>query len=131
MKKEFVPYDIALAMKELGFDDGCIAWYYHEELRYMNLEDDVPVKNNIELTGTYETDKYCYAAPLYQQAFAWFREQGIHSEIEFIGEYRFSITTTKPKNIIASDMIHSDMYDTYEEAQDACLRKLIEIVKNK
>jgi hypothetical protein len=80
MKNEFVPYDIALAMKELGFDDGCIAWYYHEELRYMNLEDDVPVKNNIELTGTYETDKYCYAAPLYQQAFRWLLEEVVNKE---------------------------------------------------
>ena len=30
MKKQFVSYEIALALKELGFDEECIGFYYNE-----------------------------------------------------------------------------------------------------
>jgi hypothetical protein len=27
MEKEFIPYEQALALKELGFDEPCFAWF--------------------------------------------------------------------------------------------------------
>ena len=27
MEKEFVPYELAVKLKELGFDDPCSGWY--------------------------------------------------------------------------------------------------------
>ncbi len=31
MNKEFIPYEQALALKELGFDEPCFAWYVSEK----------------------------------------------------------------------------------------------------
>ena len=32
MKREFVPYELALKLKELGFDGTCFGWYENNEL---------------------------------------------------------------------------------------------------
>jgi hypothetical protein len=71
----------------------------------------------------------CIIAPLYQQAFRWFREK--HNLIGLVdGGYDNS------KNIFTyviwndfRDDIFDDYYSIYEEAELACLKKLIEIAK--
>jgi hypothetical protein len=69
-------------------------------------------------------------APTYQQAFRWFREK--HNLISVVGyhnlwKYSFLIETIEEhKTIIVVDKIN-----TYEEAELECLKKLIEIVKEK
>lgn len=108
MKNEFVPYDIALAMKELGFDEACFGWYSGAGMHTLAIE----TSKNSEgwLLG-----KNC-SAPLYQQAFRWFRDELKDSAFE------------------PYDMVKHYSYNmkvSWEKAQDACLRKLIEIVKEK
>ena len=66
MEKEFIPYEQALALKELGFDEKCCAAYYKKydnEIGYHKVHRDF---NFVALT---------VSAPLYQQAFRWFREK--------------------------------------------------------
>jgi hypothetical protein len=82
--------------------------------------------------NVYLLDKVC-SAPLYQQAFRWFREkynlEGIPQHAEDRLWYKFHISTYLEygkKNIYAGFE-----YPTYEKAEYACLNKLIEIVKNK
>ena len=60
MKKEFIPYEQALALKELGFDQPCFATYRQWDGRepYLHLDTDIEADN-----FTIECD-----APLYQQA---------------------------------------------------------------
>jgi hypothetical protein len=69
-------------------------------------------------------------APLYQQAFRWFREKyNLMSVIEYHNFWKYSFlieTIEENKTIIVIDRI-----DTYEEAELACFKKLIEIVKQK
>jgi hypothetical protein len=71
----------------------------------------------------------CYA-PLYQQAFRWFREKyNLMYTIEEVWEedteyYVVEITTHNRVDDFLQEC-------TYEEAELACLKKLIEIVKNK
>ena len=98
MKNEFVPYDIALAMKELGFDEPCFGCYREDKMFLFGRTSDN--------TSTWTL------APLYQQAFRWFREKYKQSHIWMM-----------------DDLLDTGEY-TFEEAQDACLRKLIEIVKD-
>jgi hypothetical protein len=112
MEKEFVPYDIALAMKELGFDEPCLA--FHSKIYGLMLAN---TNSIIEEAGE-------VLAPLYQQAFRWFREKhGLYHQIGWFGgdEYLCAIS---PSSYTAE-------FETYQKAQDACLRKLIEIVKEK
>ena len=119
MKQEFVKYEQALALKELGFDEPVTAMY-KEELK----KDLYPTKywskdnrNSMWIEGV-------ISAPLYQQAFRWFREKhGLYSVIDGL-EHRQYYKITQLNSC-------SKEYDTYEKAEQACLDKLIEIVKNK
>ena len=83
-------------------------------------------------------------APLYQQAFRWFREKyKLSCFIELIDNskhYYFDFTICDSKNRDWDDMncfdsckrIYDDgKFGTYEEAELECLKKLIEIVKEK
>jgi hypothetical protein len=108
MDKEFVAYQPSLELKELGFDEPCFG-YYH------------PIHNELFLSTMYRS-YYPNNAPLYQQAFRWFREkQFMMSYIYYDVEYKFCFC------IGYNDKIKG--FKTYEEAELACLNKLIEIVK--
>ena len=84
MEKEFVPYEQALALKELGFDEGCFAiWspglseFEISNIGNFRLFSSVikidSKQSNLLYINKKETVKV--AAPLYQQAFRWFREK--------------------------------------------------------
>lgn len=113
--KDFTLYPEALALKELGFDEPCFGYYI--ELRNP--------KEGILTIGKCEKNSHgIIIAPTYSQAFRFFREKyGLYSSIDGL-EMRqyYKITQTNE---------YSKEYNTYEEAELACLRKLIEIVKSK
>jgi hypothetical protein len=68
------------------------------------------------------TDLDC-SSPLYQQVFRWFREKyGLRAFPNQVGGDWFCVINSMPQ---------SDYFITYEEAELACLKKLIETVKNK
>ena len=68
MNKEFVPYEEALALKELGFDEPCFGYYEpNKEFEYINWE---TFKDFPYLAKNSEWQDLC-GAPLYQQAFRW------------------------------------------------------------
>jgi len=115
-EKEFIPYNQALSLKELGFDETCFGYYLASTLFISN--DIVYNSTNIPVIK----------APLYQQAFGWFRKK--HGYTQYVREvkkdmYRFCIENFDEKSY------NSEIYNSYEEAELACLIKLIEIVKNK
>jgi hypothetical protein len=131
MKKEFVPNEQALELKELGFDEQCLGYYDTEGLKissdwYLN-----PQNKNSLFPEPHTTNNPKISAPLYQQAFRWFREKyGIGSWIHHYfdmdkGTFIYSYVLTLPHRG------EEYVYDTYEEAELACLIKLIEIVKTK
>lgn len=109
---EFIPYEKALELKELGFDEPCFG--------YWNIDPYLP-KPTFNLVKPFDHE-WCIPAPLYQQAFRWFREKhNVHHLIEF----DFDIYNA----VLKCSLVLS--CTTYEEAELACLKKLIEIVKNK
>jgi hypothetical protein len=148
MNKEFIPYTQALALRELGFNEPCFTTYdddkrlrnpfdyekSEDEENISYIEDSKEFIHNSDLTfenfnGHPNHYTQFITAPLYQQAFRWFREKhgwvgGIrlltNSVPGIIGEF------TKGKDY--SFMI---IATTYEEAELACLNKLIELIKNK
>ena len=135
MKKEFIPYKYALELKELGFDEQCIAYYVNNQDK---LIFDITGVNNFTRTNYGSVlGKHCQAAPLWQQAFRFFREQllldsyiipywCIDDEYK-VKKYTYSI---EPSNRFDEYFdCDSDEYDTYEEACLKCLEKLIELVK--
>jgi len=126
MKNEFIPYEEALALKELGFDEECFGCYTKDKELSLDYSD-----NKGE--GHYFQD--C-SAPLYQQAFRWFRDEFqlikqdyMFSQVE--DYYAFIIYSSINGNIY--DCCYNDKeeisgfgFKLYEEAELACLRKLIE-----
>jgi len=124
MNKEFIPYEQALELKELGFNEPCLAFYNGKFLESTDYDFDNDTSKDIGL---------CIVAPLYQQAFRWFREK---YELR-ISNYRCSIK--KEGGIVIGDGFRMFKYgkdtistiekETYEEAELACLKKLIEKLK--
>jgi hypothetical protein len=127
MKNEFLPYDRALKLKELGFDEPCFGYYYTlngkdwkfvDNHEYYEIDDQLVIGANFTLL-----------VPLFQQAFRWFREKyGLAGLIE-IGTQEYSFLVFDEKT--DSRKVTSSMNGTYEEAELACLDKLIEIVESK
>jgi len=62
MESLFVLYEIALALKELGFDEPCLGYYDKTQTFHLCSFQNM-------------NDKGFVSAPLYQQAFRWFREK--------------------------------------------------------
>jgi len=122
MEKEFIPYEQALELKELGFDEPCLKYWngigeYFDQKDWFNWN---------------QAEKFV-SIPLYQQAFRWLRhkhncvceiirkEDGNHSE--FIGWVYID-----GRKI---DVVSYWDSKSYEETELACLNKLIQIIKNK
>ena len=121
MEKEFIPYEQALALKELGFDEPCFAYY--GEINGGEIM--------LFLKKNFDNQALHFLAPLYQQAFRWFREKRyrfniVNDSTDINGNYYYDVFFNG-KFLFETDYI----YKTYEEAELACLKKLIEIVKNK
>lgn len=127
INKQFVPYESALKLKELGFDEGCLK---------MALSDIDMVDSERTDSGEYPRNSDLYSGwatiPLFSQAFEWMREKyKLHSYI--YSDYSWNISGGIWDLNEHKDSRYdwdSDTYTTYEEAQEACLTKLIEIVEN-
>ena len=127
MNKEFIPYEQALELKELGFNEECLLQYsltYDEDDKTIGVE----LFNASDCIVT-SSRNYPIKAPLYQQAFRWFREKyGYAISIISQGFYDYEFDIYHPS---MDKRFNSDYYNTYEEAELVCLKKLIEIAKNK
>lgn len=135
MKKEFIPYELAVKLKELGFDEPCFGCY--DEKCVFGLT----VMSIKQYYTNSKEDTWNCAAPLYQQAFRWFREKHnlwieVHVEDNVkLGEQKyywriFGEYTSYEENSWIRAKVDSNgvMSNTYEEAELACLNKLIELV---
>ena len=154
INKEFVPYELALELKQLGFNEPCLGYYIANTLFISN--------DNVYNS----TDIPVIKAPLYSQAFRFFREKyDLHVQIRkenYFQErkyeyYHFDISKGEENDItkqedllykildecsqdIPGNHLDHDMYSkliiekefafkTYEESELGCLRHLIKIVK--
>jgi hypothetical protein len=127
MTKEFISYEQALALKELGFDEACICYYDIEDSYRLKP---TPMKEEINAFH-FNSTSIMIAAPLYQQAFRWFREAHRLVALIDIGMHEFSYKIFKNEKSITPFKDYLDYNGTYEEAELECLKKLIEIVNTK
>ena len=123
MEKEFIPYEQALALKELGFDEECLAFFWNTGKFYTTAE----YPHSIETHKQNQLGDYNYdstSAPLYQQAFRWLLALA-NKDKHFTNKWTISY--------------NEDYYSLFLggcnmgvfEAELECLKKLIEIVKEK
>ena len=124
MEKDFLPYELAFKLVyDLGFKEKCLATI--DQINYLHIKGTKSSPRGAMLYDIVD-------CPTFQQAFRWFREKYrlsvlIHDCLDdYIGEIvEWTIAEDK--------VIHevSNRIDTYEEAELACLEKLIEIVEQK
>ena len=130
MNKEFVPYELALELKQLGFDEPCFGFYRS-----------VLGKPEVEMIIRQTPPRFYHLAtipehfdilaPTYSQAFRWFREKhNLIGGVQYIGGLKpettwWDIYVVGHFNTNICEM--SIEYQPYEEAELACLKKLIEI----
>jgi hypothetical protein len=102
MKKDWIPLKLALELKELGFDEPCRRFYF------MYLP-----------------------APTYSQAFRWFRDKYKLKccIIPLVCEQGFSDLYESRIHQEKHSILRIGNYKTYEEAELACLKKLIETIR--
>ena len=118
MNKEFVSNQQALELQQLGFDEPCIGKFYYNQLEIGGIWTNNDFKDDPDIF---------ISAPLYQQVFRWFREKyGYWSYVKEAtkGTARFYIEKFDEK------FFNSEIYNSYQEAELECLKKLIKIVKN-
>jgi hypothetical protein len=110
MNKEFIPYEQALELKELGFNEGCLKKYDADGDLSIDTQNGYYVNQHLSKSTS---------APLYQQAFRWFREKY---------EFTYSIGRTNIAVIhygLTTQLLQNN--NSYEEAELACIKKFIEI----
>ena len=125
MKKEFVTYEQALALKELDFDESCFAQYKKYEIGDAKL--DIGFSKNEIVMQFHKLSNFC-SAPLWQQAFKWFLEKyKLNAYISYSKSYDWQFIID---DIVLDDVVKEVLYfKTKEEAMLNCLDELIEIAE--
>jgi hypothetical protein len=120
MEKEFVTYELALELKNLGFDEPCLGAFMGKDFRQFDFSND--------LKGYVNDNNLIIGRPTYSQAFRWFREKhNLFGQVNIHTYFIYNISNGDFKIVKEYDKL----FETYEEAELACLKKLIEIVKTK
>ena len=136
MEKEFIPYKQALDMQNLGFKEICFGVYDKQTKEF--VYNDMTSEDVIDYVPTILT-----RAPLYQQAFRWFRKKHnldytiiTNYNTKGVKSYRVGIIILNNNKIDALFLRPDELdktlfieFDDYEKAELECLKKLIEIVK--
>lgn len=137
MEREFIPYEQALALKELKFDESCFGYFEAQnKLLVIDFNNKSLTEKQQKRPGLYLIDncnstlpQWAVSAPLYQQVFRWFREKYklevmIKSWIEG-GKLVYLLSI----NGLGNNSTYKNKLNTttYEEAEFACLKTLIEI----
>jgi|688.fasta_scaffold529136_1 hypothetical protein len=141
MEKEFVTYELALRMKALGFNGPCFGYFTkYEEFFYFDVDDlGSSYTKNMDNLVVSSVDELKCSAPLFSQAFRWFREKyDLYPSINIYNDKWLCVIKSTVSSeteisgyIVATINNGHPTFETYEEAELKCLEKLIEIVESK
>ena len=120
MEKEFVPYELALELKELGFDEPCFGSI--DQIGYIYIKGSKSSPRGSMMYNIID-------CPTYSQAFRFFREKYMLSGEIYIFKNIWNFDIEDINNSIQLYTSDITSYSTYEEAEVECLKKLIEIAK--
>lgn len=149
MKNLFVPYEESWGLKELGFNESCFGTWRKNACKGNPFEYNIDFHTKVQLDNDLcpknsDNVNDWTSAMTYSQAFKFLRDKyKLSCSIELTDNSRhyyfdFTIYDSKDRDWNDEDCfdsckrLYSDgTYSTYEEAELECLKKLIEIVKNK
>jgi hypothetical protein len=118
MEKEFVTYEQALTLKKLGFDEMCFGFYRNPIVELMRCRNSEPWMGNSVVS-----------APLKQQVLRWFREKYELHHMIIIDSDTNTFDAGVFGELVTPFLEEDTIFHTYEEAENTCIDKLIEICK--
>ena len=154
MEKQFVTYEIALALEELGFNKPCLASYYTDDERNYAKDgtydcrqkisssiDFDPFKEEFDNFYINSNETYYVSAPLWQQVIDWLRNKhDIVIEIArqkyfdtYANSYAYEVVCKVYKNkelegsVVIRDNKNNHIFYLYEEAREQAILKAIEL----
>jgi hypothetical protein len=133
MNKEFIPYEQAVELKKLGFDERCLTsyandkdlmsvWNVDTEFECATIMEDEPDTAYVINSVDFKNSNWC-TAPLYQQAFRWFREK--YKFTYSIGNTNIAVIHYGP----TTQLLQNN--DSYEAAELAAIKWFIDVAKQK
>jgi hypothetical protein len=136
INKDFTLHPEALELKQLGFDEPCFTFYqveYHENSPIMVDDNDQYRITGFRTCKNSEIPSHYISCPTYSQAFRWFREKYKLKccIIPLVCEQGYSDLYESRIHQEKHSISRIGNYKIHEEAELACLKKLIEIVKEK
>jgi len=134
MEKQFVTYEIALILKELGFDEPCMARF---KIRTNELTEVMSPKLQMFVrTESQEEFRWqMWSAPLWQQVIDWLIENYdiiITVDMNCMEDegFTFYVGNIKSRETIIEDESYGNVNSYYNARKEAIL-KTIESIKNK
>lgn len=139
MEKEFVTYDIAIKLKELGFNENCFGYYKNNNTL-------IWFAGNIGVDHWNLPDIDDIPAPLWQQVIDWFRikhninvETCYHPNIKKYSGVVSDKSWTMPKHLTLNEYYKQRKqvdknpvrFEDFEESRIDAIIKAIEYIKNK
>ena len=130
MEKHFATYTQALALKELGFDEPCWSYFITPFDDGEGIFNPSMFLKDYAYLDTMPKHSTYILAPLKSQVFEWFRKE--HNLFGVVlCDLCWNISGGVANSYGDAYDWDSERYETYEEAESACIDKLIEIVKTK
>jgi hypothetical protein len=131
--KDFTLYPEALELKQLGFDEPCFTFYqveYHENSPIMVDDNDQYRITGFRTCKNSEIPSHYISCPTYSQAFRWFRDKyDLYCYVEPYKDNQFDYVVVS--DLFGQEDCDGELLNTYEEAELACLREMIKIIKEK
>ena len=129
IKDQFATYEISLKLKELGFNEECLAIYINLVLKPI-IQKPISGEFNYKFKSVRNSvivnSENC-SAPLWQQVIDWFRDKhnlDVIISSNLLG-YGFIIYNRyPPKNIL-----DNRVFQTYFEAREQAIFKALELIK--
>lgn len=120
MEKDFVTIKLAQKLKELGFKERVLTYY----------EDGKPKLYTASIGGFDFNTSFltCVSRPTYSQVFRWFRKK--YDLTSDVGEGLNPRNYYPIVNNVSYKYDPNMWFETYEDAESACLDQLIKIAEN-
>lgn len=145
MREEFVPYEIALALKDLGLDAGCFAMWTKglSEFEYSTSMLPRIFSSKFELDDTQSCKSYVnnpkasfgIAAPTFSQAFDFLRKKYylygiVIPTITMNWTFKTMIVVEEEVEVPPYKNVQAEDYSSHEQAELALLKELIKLAGN-
>ena len=123
MKEQFVTLEIALKLKELGFNEECLGHFVYNSGEIHTLHSGTSGSNK-------QTDSITLA-PLWQQVIDWLDSKNIFIATIYLKSGKFFVSINNECDLPITDDLVFEEYENRNQAIQQAILKALEIITNK